>query len=98
MSHGRRSFDAFAMAGRMAELADDATAALLEHRIIGHFELARFHDARNQTAAAFPHWHRGHSLLAEIQPFSRAAYGAFIDASIACFDRERLHSAPRSLA
>jgi tetratricopeptide (TPR) repeat protein len=84
------------MAARMAELAEDATAALLEHRIIGHFELARFHDARNQTAAAFQHWHRGHRLLAGIQPFSRAAYGAFVDASIACFDRERLHAGQRA--
>jgi len=85
-----------AMAARMAELAEDATAALLEHRIIGYFELARFHDARNQTAAAFEHWRRGHRLLAGIQPFSRAAYGAFVDASIACFDRERLHCGPRA--
>ena len=85
-----------AMAARMGELAEDATAALLEHRIIGHFELARFHDARNQTDAAFRHWHRGHRLLAGIQPFSRAAHGAFVDASIACFDRERLHCGPRA--
>ena len=80
----------------MAELADDAAAALLEHRIIGHFELARFHDARNQTVTAFEHWHRGHRLLAGIQPFSRVAYGSFVDAAIAAFDRVRLHEGPRA--
>jgi hypothetical protein len=51
---------------------------------------------RNQTATAFEHWHRGHRLLAGIQPFSRAAYGAFVDASIAAFDRGRLHEGPRA--
>jgi tetratricopeptide (TPR) repeat protein len=85
-----------AMAARMAELAEDSAAALLEHRIIGHFELARFRDGLNQRTAAFEHWHRGHRLLAGIQPFSRAAYAAFVDATIAAFDRVRLREGGRA--
>ena len=85
-----------AMVTRMAKLADDPDAALPEHRIIGHFELARFHHDRSRVAEAFTHWHRGHRLLAAIQPFSRAAHAAFADASVAAFDRARLHGGARA--
>ncbi len=85
-----------AMAARMAALAGDPAAALPEHRIIAEFELARFHDANNRVAEAFAHWKLGHRLLARMQPFSRSAHAAFIDASIAAFDHARLRDGPHA--
>ena len=87
---------AAALAERMATLADDPGAAIPEHRIIGHFELARFHDARDSTARAFAHWGSGHRLLARFQPFSRNRLAQFVDASIFHFDRARLHDGARA--
>jgi tetratricopeptide (TPR) repeat protein len=88
--------EAAALAARMAALAADPQAALLEHRIIAEFELARFHDAHDRIATAFAHWHRGHRLLAPLQPFSRAAHAAFVADSIAAFDAPRLRAGPRA--
>jgi tetratricopeptide (TPR) repeat protein len=84
------------LAGRMAVLADDPAAALPEHRIISHFELARYHDRRDRIGQAFAHWHRGHRLLAGFQPFSRAVHAGFVDATVAAFDRQRLHQGARA--
>ena len=85
-----------AMAERMAALAKQDGAALLEHRIIGHFELARFHHQRGRRARAFGHWRDGHRLLGRMQPFSRAAHREFVDASIAAYDTARLRNGPRA--
>jgi len=85
-----------ALAERMAGLLDDETAAFLEHRIIGQFELARFHDARGRPDIAIDRWTRGHRLLAEMQPYSRQRHADFVDASIAHFDHARLHAGPRA--
>jgi predicted Zn-dependent protease len=84
------------MAARMGELADDPHAALLEHRIIGHFELARWHDNGDRIDIAFGHWDRGHKLLSQLQPFSRKALAEFIDATVAAYDQKRLHQGARA--
>ena len=80
------------LAARMAVLLDD-DSFLPEHRIIGHFELARFRHARGDPARAFAHWTAGHRLLARFQPYDRATVRAFTDASIAAFDAARLAGA-----
>jgi tetratricopeptide (TPR) repeat protein len=85
-----------ALAGEMAE-ALGATARLVpEHRVMAHFDLARFWSQRREADHAFPHWIEGHRLLGRMQPFSRAATRAFIDATIARFDRLRFSAGPRA--
>ena len=79
----------------MTELAADETAALLEHRIIAHFELARLRHQRGDRERAFDHWEQGHGLLARTQPFSREAR-QFVTASIEAFNSWRLAEGPRA--
>jgi Flp pilus assembly protein TadD len=88
--------EATGLAGDM-EVALAAGAAILpEHRIMGHFELARFWTGQSEPDRAFPHWVEGHRLLGRIQPFSRAAAAAFFDATVTMFDRARLANGPRA--
>src|SRR5262249_35440930 len=63
--------------------------AVLEHRIMAHYGLAKYWSGQNVQARAFAHWQAGHTLLKSIQPFSRAAHRAFVDATIAAFDKNR---------
>lgn len=84
-----------AAAGRMEALLG-APAEQPEHAIMAHFNLAKFWSQHGEPDRAFPLWVRGHALLRRIQPFSRADYQAFADASIAAFDRRRLHEGPRA--
>ncbi len=85
-----------AFAGDM-EAALGATLALVpEHRIMAHFDLARFWSQRRDADRAFPHWVEGHRLLGRMQPFSRAATRAFHDATIARFDHLRFSAGPRA--
>ncbi len=56
-----------------------------EHRIMGHYDLAKFWSGLNEHPTAFSHWVEGHALLKPFQPFSRDEHKAFIDASIAAF-------------
>jgi tetratricopeptide (TPR) repeat protein len=80
-----------------AALADfRAEAAVPEHRIMAHFDLAKFFAHVREPDRAFAGWTGGHRELARLQPFSRAGYGAFVDASIARFDRARLHDGARA--
>jgi Tfp pilus assembly protein PilF len=60
-----------------------------EHRIMAHFDLAKFWSGRNDHARAFRHWTDGHALLKPSQPFSRENHAAFIDANIAAFKKTR---------
>jgi hypothetical protein len=69
---------------------------LPEHRIMAYYDLAKFWSRIGAPARAFACWQHGHDLLRRAQPFSRPAYGAFVDASIARFDRARLHDGPRA--
>jgi hypothetical protein len=94
---GRAEHDemaARALAERMeAQLA--SSDELLEHRIMGHFNLAKFWSSVSADRA-FPFWRSGHALLGRFQPFSRDAERAFTDACIEGLDKARLHDGPRS--
>jgi Flp pilus assembly protein TadD len=88
---------ALAQAAAMQQALEAMGAeGLPEHRIMGHYDLAKFWSARRQHAAAFSHWQKGHALLRLMQPFSRADHLAFIEAAIARLDRARLHNGPRA--
>jgi hypothetical protein len=88
---------------RALEAARDMAAAIpamgptavLEHRIMAHYDLAHFHSGRGDTQSAFAHWQAGHALLRTSQPFSRDEFQAFVDGSIAAFTAERF-AAPRA--
>ena len=68
---------------------------VLEHRIMGHFNLAKFWSPVS-AERAFPFWQRGHALLRKIQPFSREVERAYTDACVTRLDRARLHDGPRA--
>jgi Flp pilus assembly protein TadD len=70
--------------------------AVLEHRIMGHYDLAKFWSGQNVPPRAFAHWLAGHRLLKASQPFSRDEHRAFVDANIAAFNRDRFTVEPRS--
>ena len=67
---------------------------MFEHRVIAHFDLARFRNDRGEKNAAFGHWRAGHALVGRIQPFSRQANAAFFDATISTYDARRLREGP----
>jgi tetratricopeptide (TPR) repeat protein len=72
-----------AMAGGL-----EAPEILAEHRIMAHYDLAKFHNAA-APEKAFVHWQKGHDLLAQTQPFSRAAHQEFVDVAIELFSAAR---------
>jgi tetratricopeptide (TPR) repeat protein len=79
------------------EQALAATVALVpEHRIMAHFDLGRFWSQQRDPGRTFANWVEGHRLLGRFQPFSRDAHRAFVDASIAQFDRARFTKGPRA--
>jgi Flp pilus assembly protein TadD len=84
-------------AGRM-EAALDAMgpAAVPEHRIMAHYDLAKLWSGQNEPTRAFAHWTAGHGLLAKSQPFSRDEHLASVEANIATFDRARFAEGPRA--
>jgi tetratricopeptide (TPR) repeat protein len=69
---------------------------VLEHRIMAHYDLAKFWSAQKVDAQAFAHWQAGHVLLKRSQPFSRDDHCAFVDANIASFSAARLAQGPRA--
>jgi tetratricopeptide (TPR) repeat protein len=79
-----------------AALRNMGPAAVPEHQIMGHYDLAKFWSGLGQHAVAFEHWREGHALLRPMQPFSRAAHASFIDSSIALFNQDRLNRGPRA--
>ena len=82
--------EARALAAEMeAAIAAMGPNALPEHRLMSHYDLARFWSARGENARAFGHWNSGHAILRPSQPFSRSAARDFIDAQIAVFDKAR---------
>jgi Tfp pilus assembly protein PilF/hemolysin-activating ACP:hemolysin acyltransferase len=88
---------AVAEAERMEQaLANVGAKALPEHRIMAHFDLAKFWSGRNDRARAFRHWKQGHALLKPSQPFSRENHAAFVDANIAAFTTARLRAGRRA--
>ena len=67
-----------------------------EHRIMAHYDLAHFWSRRRDPERTFANWSAGHRQLGRFQPFSRDAYRAFFDATIAVLRPERLHDGPRA--
>jgi tetratricopeptide (TPR) repeat protein len=67
-----------------------------EHRIMGHYDLAKFRSGRGEHARAFAHWREAHRLLAPSQPFSRATHAAFIDGNRRAFPAARFALGPRA--
>jgi tetratricopeptide (TPR) repeat protein len=75
----------------------DATPGILpEHRIMGHYDLAKFWSRCREPDRAFPHWVTGHRLLSRFQPFSRKTYAEFVDETMTRFDVVRLAGGPRA--
>lgn len=84
---------AAAMEGALWAMGPEAVP---EHRIMGHYDLAKFWSGQDENPRAFSHWTAGHRLLAKSQPFSRAEHLAFIEANVAVFDRDRFSQGPRA--
>ncbi|MBV9782282.1 MAG: sulfotransferase, partial [Acidisphaera sp.] len=81
----------------MADALEAAGAQMLpEHRIMAHYDLAKFWSGGAEPARAMHHWTQGHRLLAAGQPFSRDSHAAFIAANIALLDRARFTAGPRA--
>ena len=88
---GARSF-----AEQMEMALSKPVSLVPEHDIMSRFDLAKFWSWEGDADRAFSHWIEGHRLLGQLQPFSRPAYRSFVDATIARFDRARLHDGPRA--
>ncbi len=84
-AHARETEDALRRSGQ---------DMLPENRIMAHFDLAKFWSQYDERARAFALWVSGHALLRQIQPFSRAGFRAFVNASITGFSRARLQEGP----
>jgi len=82
--------------GEMENALETTPGLVPEHRVMGHFDLARFWLQQRDPDRAFPHWTRGHRVLGRFQPFSRDAHRNFVDAMITRFDRARLADGPRA--
>jgi hypothetical protein len=82
-----------AMAASLEVMGPDAVP---EHRIMAHYDLAKFFSGHGDAASAFAQWNAGHALLRRSQPFSRDQFRAFIDANIAAFDVARFAGARAS--
>ncbi len=92
----RQPVQAERFAKRVAELADQEKGTLLEHRIIAHFDLARFRNSRRERRRGFEHLIKGHALIARSQPFSRSDYAGFFEATKKAYSRERLAAGPQA--
>jgi hypothetical protein len=66
-----------------------APAVLPEHRIMAHYDLAKFFSGLGVPDHAFRHWQKGHDELAKTQPFSRPAHQEFVNACIEFFSATR---------
>lgn len=82
-----------AMAGALDAMGPEGVP---EHRIMGHYDLAKFWSGRGETARAFAHWREGHRLLAPGQPFSRRDHLAHLIANVETFTVERFAAGPRA--
>jgi Flp pilus assembly protein TadD len=71
-------------------------AAVLEHKIMARYDLAKFWSREGDDAKAFAQWRAGHAQLKLIQPFSREAARAYDDAAIATFTPQRFAEGPRA--
>lgn len=79
------------------EAALGATQAVVpEHRIMAHYDLAKFWSGHDAAHRAFSHWVEGHALLKQSQPFSRREHRGLIEVQIATFPRERFERGARA--
>ena len=81
------------MADAIAQMGPDAVP---EHRIMAHYELAKFYSGIGDAQTAFAHWQEGHRLLRQSQPFSREAFAAFLEETRTAFTTARLQRGPRA--
>ena len=88
--------DSGKQATAMAAELEQARDMLPEHRIMGHYDLAKYWSGRGSREQAFAQWTRGHELLRVFQPFSRAEYAKFVDAIILALDKDRLAQGARA--
>ena len=96
LAENRRA-DARAGAEAMeAALENMGPTAVLEHKIMARYDLAKFWSREGMNDRAFEQWRAGHALLRQIQPFSRKAAQAYNDAAIAAFTPQRYASGPRA--
>ncbi len=73
LAEGRRA-EARALADEMeAALENMGPNAVLEHKIMARYDLAKFWSREGEDDRAFAQWRAGHALLRKIQPFSREA-------------------------
>lgn len=93
---GRPAEARAAAAAMAASLEAMGPEAVPEHRIMAHYDLAKFWSSLGEYRQAFAHWTAGHRLLAPSQPFSRQAHRAVIDANVAILDRARFATRPRA--
>ena len=84
------------LADRMEQALRLPGPMIPEHRIMAWYDLAKFWSREGRSDRAFPCWTEGHRLLGPSQPFSREAYRDFVDATVECFDRQRLRDGPRA--
>jgi Tfp pilus assembly protein PilF len=96
LAEGRHA-DARAAAQEM-EAALDAMGpgAVLEHKIMARYDLAKFWSREGEDSKAFAQWRAGHAQLKNLQPFTRQATRAYNDAAIATFTPERFARGPRA--
>jgi Flp pilus assembly protein TadD len=79
-----------------AAIPDMGPNAVLEHRIMAHYDLAKFWSSIGEDARAFALWRGGHAVLRLIQPFSRTEARAYDDAALATFTRSRYAEGARA--
>jgi Flp pilus assembly protein TadD len=83
-------------AGEVEAAIDSGAGLMPEHRIMAHYDLAKFWSGQGDGGRAFRHWRDGHRLLGRFQPFSRAQTQAFFDAQIAAFSQARIRRQQRA--
>ena len=83
-------------AALMETALESSDAVLPEHRIMAHYDLAKFWSGQGEAGRAFGHWTDGHKLLARFQPFSRKDYAAMFDATRQSHNAARLRDGPRA--
>jgi tetratricopeptide (TPR) repeat protein len=96
LCRGDRAAARLAAVEKEVALHDMGPDAVLEHRIMARYDLAKFWSAQGEHRRAFAQWREGHALLRMVQPFSRDAHRALIDASIARFTGARFRDGPRA--
>ncbi len=96
LCRGDRAAAQLAAIEKEAALDDMGPDAVPEHRIMARYDLAKFWSAQGEHRRAFAQWREGHTLLRMVQPFSRDAHRALIDASIARFTGARFREGPRA--